>query len=218
MLINSSRKLDPDVPSPSQFDHVITMVPLGKHEVWMDTTTEVAPFRLLSFNLRKKQALMIPADGAPHLEETPADPPMPTATAGTRRQGERTRKAEGSRQVLLQGDTELLHAHDFPPRAAFGVAELLKTISALCGLDGDVSDLKVGDPAATTSPSWSSFKSRTPISWTGPRKSRRSTLPISQINLLDADEDNTDPNGDAIEFGPPGEYDFNWKLEFPRST
>src|SRR5246500_4333790 len=28
-LINSSRKLDPDVPSPSQFDHVITMLPLG---------------------------------------------------------------------------------------------------------------------------------------------------------------------------------------------
>jgi len=26
VLINSSRKLDPDVPSPSQFDHVITML------------------------------------------------------------------------------------------------------------------------------------------------------------------------------------------------
>src|ERR1017187_6075468 len=29
VLINSSRKLDPDVPSPSQFDHVITLLPLG---------------------------------------------------------------------------------------------------------------------------------------------------------------------------------------------
>ena len=29
VLINSSRKLDPDVPSPSQFDHVITMLPPG---------------------------------------------------------------------------------------------------------------------------------------------------------------------------------------------
>ena len=29
VLINSSRKLDPDVPSPSQFDHVITMLPMG---------------------------------------------------------------------------------------------------------------------------------------------------------------------------------------------
>src|SRR5205814_798261 len=76
VLINSGRKLDPDVPSPSQFDHVFTMLPLGKEEVWMDSTTEVAPFRLLSSVLRKKQALIIPQSGTPHLEETPADPPM----------------------------------------------------------------------------------------------------------------------------------------------
>src|ERR1700730_12069919 len=76
VLINSRRKLDPDVPSPSQFDHVITLLPLGKEEIWMDTTTEVAPFRLLAFPLRKKQALVVPEDGVPHLEETPADPPV----------------------------------------------------------------------------------------------------------------------------------------------
>ncbi len=29
VLINSSRKLDPDVPSPSQFDHVITLLPMA---------------------------------------------------------------------------------------------------------------------------------------------------------------------------------------------
>src|SRR5579862_135036 len=60
VLINSSRKLDPDVPSPSQFDHVITMLPLGKEkeEVWMDTTSEVAPFRLLAYSLRNKLALV----------------------------------------------------------------------------------------------------------------------------------------------------------------
>src|SRR5262249_40365196 len=76
VLINSGRKLDPDIPSPSQFDHVFTMVPLRKDEIWLDSTTEVAPFRLLSAQLRKKQALIIPQDGTPHLEETPADPPM----------------------------------------------------------------------------------------------------------------------------------------------
>src|SRR5579864_4524951 len=82
VLINSSRKLDPDVPSPSQFDHVITMLPMGNQEVWMDTTSEVAPFRLLAYTLRRKQALVIPPATAPsnippHLEDTPADTPMP---------------------------------------------------------------------------------------------------------------------------------------------
>src|SRR6185437_13618291 len=76
VLINSGRKIDPDIPSPSQFDHVFTMVPLGNQEIWMDSTTEVAPFRLLASVLRKKQALTIPQNGTPHLEETPADPPM----------------------------------------------------------------------------------------------------------------------------------------------
>src|SRR5580765_8422931 len=40
VLINSARKLDPDMPSPSQFDHVITLLPLNGNEVWMDSTTE----------------------------------------------------------------------------------------------------------------------------------------------------------------------------------
>src|ERR1051325_121714 len=77
VLINSSRKIDPDVPSPSQFDHVITMLPFQGKQLWMDTTTEIAPFQLLMFQLRKKQALVVPASGTPGLMEPPADPPVP---------------------------------------------------------------------------------------------------------------------------------------------
>ena len=76
-LINSSREIDPEVPSPSQFDHVITVVPLQEQYVWMDTTTEVAPFRLLAFPLRNKQALVIPGDRPSSLVQTPAAPPYP---------------------------------------------------------------------------------------------------------------------------------------------
>ena len=81
VLINSSRKLDPDVPSPSQFDHVITLLPMTTphEEVWMDTTSEVAPFRLLAYSLRKKQALVIPASGTPRTCWTA----MPSASVNT---------------------------------------------------------------------------------------------------------------------------------------
>src|SRR2546426_4263079 len=51
VLINSARKIDPEMPSPAQFDHVITTVPSGKDGkelIWLDSTTEVAPFRLLA--------------------------------------------------------------------------------------------------------------------------------------------------------------------------
>jgi transglutaminase-like putative cysteine protease len=46
-LISSFRELDPDVPSPAQFNHVITVVPQGNGFVWLDTITEVAPFGYL---------------------------------------------------------------------------------------------------------------------------------------------------------------------------
>ena len=60
VVINSSRKIDPDLPSPGQFDHVITYVPQGDKALWLDTTPEIAPFGMLMANLRDKQALVIP--------------------------------------------------------------------------------------------------------------------------------------------------------------
>ena len=77
VLIHASQKLDPDFPSPSQFNHVITQVALKDGPLWMDATAELAPFRFLTERLRDKQALVIPQDGAPRLEETPLEPPFP---------------------------------------------------------------------------------------------------------------------------------------------
>ncbi len=74
-LIGSSHELDPDVPSPAQFDHVITAVPQGKEFLWLDTTSEVAPFRYLMSPLWDKHALVIPSDKPPLLVATPTSPP-----------------------------------------------------------------------------------------------------------------------------------------------
>ncbi len=53
VLINAQQKIDPDVPSPSQFDHVITRVPVDGQEIWLDRASGVAPFRMLSFFLAR---------------------------------------------------------------------------------------------------------------------------------------------------------------------
>src|ERR1041384_274628 len=76
VLMNSSRKLDADIPSPGQFDHVITAIPLGNETLWADTTAEVAPAGLLAPGLRNKKGLMIPVAGPARLETTPAEPPF----------------------------------------------------------------------------------------------------------------------------------------------
>ena len=77
VLIGSLRELDPDLPSPGQFDHLISAVQLGDQLTWLDSTAEVGPFAyLLELSLRGKKALLASADKPSALITTPADSPV----------------------------------------------------------------------------------------------------------------------------------------------
>jgi tetratricopeptide (TPR) repeat protein len=212
VLINSGRNIDPDIPSPSQFDHVFTMVPLGKEEIWMDSTTEVAPFRLLASVLRKKQALIIPQQGVPHLEETPADPPMVNRQV-SEIDGKVNEFGKLSAHVRyeLRGDSELYMRMLFRrvPRNRWN--EWVKQMNLYSGLTGDVSELHVSDPAQTHEPFQVDYKIDVAnfLDWS--KKKFDLVLPLSQINMADADEDDTEP----IKVGSPVEYVYRLRLEFP---
>lgn len=69
-----------DVPSPAQFDHEITAVRLSNNKdqdlTWLDTTAEVAPYGLILYQLRNKQALIASADSYGGLHRTPGDSPV----------------------------------------------------------------------------------------------------------------------------------------------
>src|SRR5260370_30397763 len=78
VLIHSTRKLDAEVPSPAQFDHVITAARLGTGLTWLDTTPEVAPYRLIPYQLRNKQTMVASEDSEGGLHPTPADSPVKT--------------------------------------------------------------------------------------------------------------------------------------------
>jgi tetratricopeptide (TPR) repeat protein len=216
VLINSSRKLDPDIPSPSQFDHVITLLPMGKEEVWMDTTTEVAPFRLLSFNIRKKQGLVIPVEGAPHLEQTPADPPMQNTQVQTVDGAiNELGKLNAKVSYVVRGDTELLMRIIFRRVPSSQWEHLVENINAMGGLDGEITNLKVGDPAATREPFQFSYELAKAnfLDWS--KKKSEIDLPLSQFSLADPDEDDTGADAEPIKFGPPGEFIYRVKLVLP---
>jgi tetratricopeptide (TPR) repeat protein len=223
VLINSSRKLDPDVPSPSQFDHVITMLPLGggkeKEEVWMDTTSEVAPFRLLAFPLRKKQALVIPpaeppSAVAPHLEETPADTPMPDSEV-SEIEGKINDigNLEAHVHYEFRGDEELMLRSIFRRVPQANWQRVVENINSSLG--GDVTNLKVSDPAQTREPFTLSYDvSRVNfLDWS--KKKAEIVLPLVPFSLPEVDEDDTGTDAEPFKLGPKAEYSYNIKLELP---
>ncbi|HKI25971.1 MAG TPA: DUF3857 domain-containing protein [Candidatus Sulfotelmatobacter sp.] len=218
VLINSSRKLDPDVPSPSQFDHVITMLPLGKQEVWMDTTSEVAPFRLLAFTLRDKQALVIPPANPPspvppHLEETPADTPMPdTEMSEIEGKVNDIGKLEAHVHYQFRGDEELLLRSIFRRVPQSNWQRVVENVNS--GLGGDITNLKVSDPAATREPFTLTYDVAKVnfVDWS--KKKTEVGLPLVQFSLPDADDD-TDADAEPLKLGPKAEYSYKLKLEMP---
>ncbi len=224
VLINSSRRLDPDVPSPSQFDHVITMLPLQKdgktEEVWMDTTAEVAPFRLLAFQLRRKQALVIPpvdppSDVAPHLEQTPIDTPMPdTELSEIAGKVNDIGKLEAHVHYEFRGDEEFMLRSIFRRVPQANWERVVDNINASLG--GDVSNLKVSDPAATREPFTLSYDVSKVnfLDWS--KKKTEITLPLVQFSLPDVgSDDDVDADSEPLKLGPKAEYNYKIKLELP---
>ncbi len=224
VLIHTYRKLDPDVPSPSQFNHAITMLPLGKDEIWMDTTTEVAPFRLLSYSLRKKQALVIPPGGVPHLEETPADPPMrDTEVQEISGKVDESGKLEAHVIDTLRGDSELMVRMTFRRFATAKWQTLVEGVNK--GLGGEVSGVKVSDPAATREAFVMAYdvSKANFVDWS--KKKMELKLPFSTIGLVaignDVGEDDTDDAGaggepvkpEPFKLGAPNDHTYKIKLE-----
>jgi tetratricopeptide (TPR) repeat protein/transglutaminase-like putative cysteine protease len=143
VLIHAQRKLDPDVPSPAQFNHVITVVPLGGSFVWLDTTPEVAPYGLLLLALRDKQALMIPSNKTVALVTTPANAPFAQEQKFTT-EGKLANNGTFKGHIVqaYRGDTEVLMRLAFRQVAESKWNELVQQISYRLNFGGDVSDVK----------------------------------------------------------------------------
>jgi tetratricopeptide (TPR) repeat protein len=112
VLIGAGIEMNEKVPMPAAFNHLITLVGVDGAPVWLDTTTEVAPYRVLLSVLRDKQALVVPAKsgpGVPHLAKTPAELPF---AAVDRYEGTFELAKDGTMKgnvaVTMRGDNEVL--------------------------------------------------------------------------------------------------------------
>jgi tetratricopeptide (TPR) repeat protein len=213
-LVPFTGALDRSVPSPAQLDHALTAIPLAAGSLWMDSSTEVAPFRLLASPLRNKAALLVASNGSGKIVDTPADPPFISSQhvdidGGVNDLGKLTARAH----YTMRGDTELVLRIAFHHTPQSQWNQLAQTILTLDGLRGEVTSVKAGDPIATRDPFELDIDFKQPnfLDWASKRQS--GPLPLLAIGLPDPPADSTKP----IEIGSPLDVDVKLKLELPRS-
>ena len=211
-LISTTREVDADVPSPGQFDHVITVVPRGNELVWLDTTTEVGPYRYLVSPLLGKHALVIGKEGAA-LKETPAALPYPSVEKFHM-------DAKLSDTGVLEGQTDLWERGDleFLMRAGFREVplpqwkDLAQRISLASGFGGEVSEVTASSPEKTEEPFHVAYKyTRKEY---GDWPNRRTLIPAPQITLPAPADDEMLPKG-PLWLGPVKEVELEGEVTLP---
>jgi Tfp pilus assembly protein PilF len=212
-LISTSHEVDEDVPSPGQFDHVITVVPRQDGPVWLDTTTEVGPYQFLISPLRDKQALVVWKDKLPSLVNTPAD--LPYATTQTFNMEAKLSAAgtlEGNADFSERGDDEYILRASFRVVALARWKDLVQRISLGLGFGGEVSEVTASSPEKTDERFHFSYKyTRKEF---GDWANRRILSPSPAINLPAPSDEDLMPAG-PLWLGPLADLQFHSQLVLP---
>ena len=213
-LIGYGVKIDPDVPSPAQFNHVITIIAGRQGKVWVDTTPEIAPYGLLVSALRDQKALQVSTDAPPALVTTPAAPPFPASEildvqATLNSEGVLT----GHFDFTVRGDDELILRsafHQLPPARWL---ELVQQIVRSNGFAGTVSNLDADSPELLVKPFHYSFDyTRSDYSdW----QNRRIIPPLLPLLLLTPDA--SAGHAEPFFLGAPGEFRYRARLHLPNN-
>ena len=213
-LINSTLQLDSDIPSPNQFDHVISVVSQGSTLTWLDTTPELAPFGFLPGSLRGKPALLMPGDKPPVLIDTPTSFLVkPSQTFVIHAKLSADGALEGQIDRSYQGDdTEVLLRLAFRRVPVPQWKDLIQQLSMASGFAGDVSNTTATSPEKLEAPFHFSYTYSRKDYPDWPNRRLSSPLPLITLPSLDKDVVPTHP----IFLGWPGETHFESHTELPK--
>lgn len=215
-LINSTSKLDREMPSPQQFDHVITAIPQGSGYLFLDTTPEVAPYGFLIAGLRDKEALVVPDHGPAILLRTPKDPPFKSSfileadgvlsDSGT---------LQSKMHITLRTDYEVIYRLAFRRAGEAQWKDVMQQLSSALGYGGTVSDVSVTPPDATAAPF--EIKYLYDRKDYGDWENRRILSPFPFIFLPPVPDD-ADAKSSPIKLGAPTEYSFHGTMKLPEKS
>jgi tetratricopeptide (TPR) repeat protein len=163
VLIGAGIRFNEAVPSPASFNHVITHLTVNSaaqptQQIWLDTTAEISPYRMLLSVIRDHQALIVPAATAPYIAKTPADPPFPSfqnmdATGAINKEG----TSQSRLTLTVRGDLELILRGAFHQTAPAQYGQLVQRIVNGMGYAGTTSNPEVSRPEDTADPFKMSF-------------------------------------------------------------
>ena len=185
-LLSTNGALDPGFPTPSSLTHAIVSVTAGNDTIWLDPAQPTMPFRLLTPNLRNKQALIASAV-APHFAETPADPPfLSTQRVEIAGRVSSLGILTARVQYTLRGDNEYALRMAFFTSPKEQWKQVAQTMATLDGLRGEVVSVNPGDPTATRDPFVLQFNLADPefLDWS--QKQFVLPLPLPTFGMPDA--------------------------------
>jgi len=212
-LTSVTRDIDATFPSPLQFNHVISYLRAGNEEIWLDTTTELAPFRMLLAPLRKKDALVVAADGKSVLSKIPADPAVPNSHV-TRVEGAINDLGTLDADVRLtyRGDSEVMGrlALRAIPQAQW--KDFIQYVASTSGVDGEISGVQISAPNDVQTPLEYRFHITKQNYFNRFEKDPRLALPFGTATLVDPDDFE---DGKPIDLGH-GRSEYYLKLQLSK--
>ena len=215
-LMNGERKIDAAMPSPGQFNHVVTYVPQSGKPLWLDTTPGVTPFNMLMANLRDEQALVIPSDKPAELKTTPANPPFPadqtfTMEGAIDKDGTLTAHVKQT----IRGDQEVFLRLGFRATAQAQWKDLVQRIVNAQGFGGETGNVNASSPDETSKPFEFSYDytRKNYSDW----DNHRMIAPLPVTGLEGAAVQEKKPV-DPVALGGLGEVVFTAKITLPTSV
>ena len=201
VLIGAGIDLNDKVPMPGAFNHLITLVDVDGGPVWLDTTTEVAPYRVLLPTLRDRQALVVPdknGPDVPRLAKTPAELPF---AAVDRYEGTfelaKDGTTKGNAAVTMRGDDEVLMRYTSRQVARAQWDQLGQAYVAISGFNGKANSVTL-DTGDDLSQPWGMQYAYTQDAWSQWKSYQTGSL-LPNVNLPSIDDKN--PPKDEIDLG-----------------
>lgn len=229
VLVSGSRQITDSVPSPAQFNHLVTAVKIGEEWTWLDTAPEVAPFGMLAANLRDKRglALLEPDDNAsqtkPRIQwrTTAANPPFPatqsvTVTAEVSIEGKMTARV----RYAIRGDTELLLRVAFHRAPQSQWKNLGQLLAISDGFRGEVANVVASNPEDTEKPFEVEYRitQNKVVSWKNQNAGLPLPLPSFGLPELPTKPDAAKSKESPLELGTPLNVKVMATVSVPRSV